>query len=202
MEKYKEITSGRCPMLLISITAYFIIPIYTLLFAWKTDWFTMNFSVLGNLSSRKNLFLLWGIIVGVYFYYVLKRIIKGLPRNKKEKAVSGTALFFLSLAVLTPYLPDAHPFPAVLHVIFSFMASIFLIICLYMVIWKLYCMNQAAYRNFLICLNVITALSYLLFSLAGIVSTALEVFFVLSSTFLLQKLYLKVTDQRNRWKRA
>ena len=189
-------------MLLISITAYFIIPIYTLLFAWKTDWFTMNFSVLGNLSSRKNLFLLWGIIVGVYFYYVLKRIIKGLPRNKKEKAVSGTALFFLSLAVLTPYLPDAHPFPAVLHVIFSFMASIFLIICLYMVIWKLYCMNQAAYRNFLICLNVITALSYLLFSLAGIVSTALEVFFVLSSTFLLQKLYLKVTDQRNRWKRA
>lgn len=185
-------------MLLISITAYFIIPIYTLLFAWKTDWFTMNFSVLGNLSSRKNMFLLWGIIVGFYFYYVLKNIIKGLPRNKKEKAVSKTALFFLCLAVLTPYLPDAHPFPAVLHVIFSFLASIFLIICLYMIIWKLYCMNQEVYRNFLVCLNVITSMSFLLFTLAGIVSTALEVFFVLSSTILLQRLYLKVTARKKR----
>lgn len=189
-------------MLLISITAYLIIPVYTLLFAWKTDWFSMNFSVLGNLSSRKNLFLLWGIIVGIYFYYVLENIIKRLPRNKKEKTVSKTALFFLSLAVLTPYLPDAHPFPAVLHVVFSFLTSVFLIICLYMVIWKLYCMNQAVYRNFFICLNGITALSFLLFHLAGIVSTALEVFFVLSCTFLLQKLYLKVVTRKESWRRA
>ncbi|MEY8356340.1 hypothetical protein AALB39_23740 [Lachnospiraceae bacterium 54-53] len=186
-------------MLLISVTAYVIIPIYTVLFAWKTDWFSMNFSVLGNLTPRKYLFLLWGIIVGTYFYYVLKRIIRGLPRNKKEKAVSAVALLLLGLAVTTPYLPDSQPFPAVLHVIFSFLASIFLIICLYMVVWKLYCMNQADYRPFLTFLNVITVLSVTLFTLAGIVSTALEVFFVLSSTALLQKLYQKVTSAERRW---
>lgn len=186
-------------MILIFITAYVIIPIYTVLFAWKTDWFNMNFSVLGNLTPRKYLFLLWGIIVGTYFYYVLKRIIRDLPRNKKEKAASIVAILLLALAVITPYLPDSHPFPAVLHVIFSFLASIFLIICLYMVIWKLYCMNQAAYRPFLFCLNVITVLSALLFTLAGIVSTALEVFFVLSSTVLLKKLYDRVTAPKIRW---
>jgi hypothetical protein len=179
-------------MLLITITAYFIIPLYTILFAWGTNWFTLNFSVLGNISSRKNLFLLWGIIVGTYFYYVLKRIIFSLPRNEKEKAISISALLFLALGVLTPYLPDSQPFRSILHVVLSFMASISLLICLYMVIWKLYCMNHTAYRPYLLGLVGISVLSLLLLILTGIVSTALEIFFVLSSAMLLQKLYCKI----------
>lgn len=176
-------------MSLLTITAYFIIPIYTILFAWGTDWFALNFSVLGNLSTRKNLFLLWGIIIGTYFYYILKRIISGLPRNRKETVMSITALLLLVLAVITPYLPDSQPLHAVFHVILSFLASISLLICLYMIVWKLYCMNKEVYRPYLHCLLVITVLSAFLFFLTGIVSTVLEIFFILSSTFLLQRLY-------------
>lgn len=183
-------------MLLITITAYIIIPIYTLLFAWGTDWFTTNFSVLGNLYGRKNIFLLWGIIVGTYFYCVLKRVICNLPRNEKEKAFSIAALFFLTFGVLTPYLPDAQPFQSVLHVVLSFMASFSLLICLYMVIWKLYCMNQAEYRPYLICMMGITMISAVLLLISGIVSTALEIFFILSCSALLQKLYSKVSSPR------
>uniref|UniRef100_UPI0006D10B1C hypothetical protein n=1 Tax=Clostridium sp. NkU-1 TaxID=1095009 RepID=UPI0006D10B1C len=187
-------------MSLITITAYFIIPIYTILFAWGTDWFTMNFSVLGNLSSRKNLFLLWGIVVGTYFYYVLKRIIGGLPRNRKETVISTTALLLLALAVITPYLPDSQPIHAVLHVILSFLASISLLICLYMIIWKLYCMNQALYRPYLHGLLVITVLSAFLFFLTGIVSTVLEIFFTLSCTILLERLYRRILAPRITWR--
>jgi hypothetical protein len=183
-------------MLLITITAYIIIPIYTLLFAWGTDWFTTNFSVLGNLYGRKNIFLLWGIIVGTYFYCVLKRVICNLPRNEKEKAFSIAALFFLTFGVLTPYLPEAQPFQSVLHVVLSFMASFSLLICLYMVIWKLYCMNQAEYRPYLICMMGITMISAVLLIISGIVSTALEIFFILSCSALLQKLYSKVSSPR------
>lgn len=183
-------------MLLITITAYFIIPFYTILFAWGTDWFSLNFSVLGNISSRKNLFLIWGIIVGTYFYYVLKQIIYGLPRNEKEKAISMSALLFLALGVLTPYLPDSQPFRSILHVVLSFMASISLLICLYMIIWKLYCMNHLAYRPYLLGLVGITFLSSLLLILTGIVSTALEIFFILSCAVLLQKLYCKLCSPR------
>ena len=61
--------------MILNITAYFIIPVYTFLFAWGTDLFRLNFSVLGSLANRKNAFLLWGIIVGIYFYYVLRKII-------------------------------------------------------------------------------------------------------------------------------
>ncbi|WP_143321589.1 hypothetical protein [Clostridium sp. HBUAS56010] len=179
-------------MFLSTITAYFIIPVYTILFAWGTNWFTMNFSVLGNLPSRKNFFLLWGIIVGAYFYYILKQIIFILPRNKKEKALSLLSIFFLAFGVLTPYLPDSQPFSSVLHVMLSFMASISLLICLYMIMWKLYCMNKTAYRSYLICLSGITVLSAFLLILSGIVSTALEIFFVLSCNMLLHKLYNKL----------
>ncbi|SET60311.1 hypothetical protein [Lacrimispora sphenoides] len=187
-------------MSLLTITAYFIIPIYTILFAWGTDWFALNFSVLGNLSTRKNLFLLWGIIIGTYFYYILKRIISGLPRNRKETVMSITALLLLVLAVITPYLPDSQPLHAVFHVILSFLASISLLICLYMIVWKLYCMNKEVYRPYLHCLLVITVLSAFLFFLTGIVSTVLEIFFILSSTFLLQRLYRRVLTPKNRWR--
>ncbi len=183
-------------MLLITITAYIIIPLYTILFAWGTDWFALNFSVLGNISSRKNLFLIWGIIVGTYFYYVLKQIIYSLPRNEKEKAISIFALLFLAMGVLTPYLPDSQPLQSVLHVVLSFMSSISLLICLYMIIWKLYCMNHIAYGPYLLGLVGITLLSALLFLLTGIVSTALEIFFVLSCAILLQKLYGKLYAYR------
>ncbi|PJJ29006.1 hypothetical protein [Lacrimispora celerecrescens] len=187
-------------MSLLTITAYFIIPIYTILFAWGTNWFTLNFSVLGNLSSRKNLFLLWGIIIGTYFYYILKRIISGLPRNRKETVMSITALLLLVLAVITPYLPDSQPLHAVFHVILSFLASISLLICLYMIVWKLYCMNQEVYRPYWHCLLVITVLSAFLFFLTGIVSTVLEIFFILSCTYLLQRLYRRVQAPKNRWR--
>ncbi len=187
-------------MSLLTITAYFIIPIYTILFAWGTDWFNVNFSVLGNLADRKNLFLLWGVIVGTYFYYVLKQIIGGLPRNKKETRVSTSALLLLALAVVTPYLPDSQPIHAVLHVVLSFLASISLLVCLYMIIWKLYCMNQEVYRPYLHCLLMITAVSAFLFFLTGIVSTVLEIFFTLSCTIMLQKLYRRNRVPKILWR--
>lgn len=179
-------------MTFLTIIAYIIIPVDTILFAWGTNWFTLNFSILGSLADRKNLFLLWGIIVGAYFYYVLRCIIRTLPRNKKETVFTTSALLLLALAVTVPYLPDTQPFHAVLHVFLSFAASISLLISLYLVTWKLYCMNQLVYRPYFMSLLVITVVCVILFFLTGIVSSALEIFFILSSTFLLHKLYIKV----------
>ena len=170
--------------MILNITAYFIIPVYTFLFAWGTDWFTLNFSVLGSLANRKNAFLLWGIIVGTYFYYVLRKIIHHLPRNRKETVTSVSALILLAFAVTTPYLPENRPFRAFLHVIFAFSASVLL----------LGCMNRDGYRSYFICLNVITVLSAMLLLLAGIVSSALEIFFTVSCTLMLIRLYRRVSS--------
>ena len=183
--------------MILNITAYFIIPVYTFLFARGTDLFRLNFSVLGSLANRKNAFLLWGIIVGIYFYYVLRKIIHHLPRNRKETVTSVSALILLAFAVTTPYLPENRPFRAFLHVIFAFSASVLLLACLYLIVWKLYCMNREVYRPYFICLNIITVLSAMLLCLAGIVSSALEIFFTVSCTLMLIRLYRRVTSSRD-----
>ena len=43
--------------MLITFTAYIMIPVYTLLFVAGSDWFTTNFSVLGNIAGRNEAFL-------------------------------------------------------------------------------------------------------------------------------------------------
>lgn len=182
--------------MVLNITAYLIIPIYTFLFAWGTDLFTLNFSVLGSFATRKNAFLLWGILVGAYFYYVLREIIKRLPCHEKEAALTYTALILLFLAVTTPYLPEHKPFDAFLHVVFAFSASVLLLSTLYFILWKLKNMNRRIYRPYLDCLYAITAISAMLLSLAGIVSSALEIFFTVSCTVLLKRVYDRITASR------
>jgi hypothetical protein len=179
-------------IMILNIMAYGVIPIFTFLFVRGTDLFTTNFSVIGNTETGKFAFILWGIIIGFYFYYVLRKMIACLPRNKGEIAVSTSALVLLAFAMIMPYLPDLKPLKSFLHVLFSFLASVLLLISLYMIIWKLYCMNRQVYKSFLTGLNTITLLSVSLLFLAGIVSSALEIFFIVSCTVLIRKLYDKV----------
>ena len=49
--------------MLITFTAYILIPVYTLLFVAGSDWFTTNFSVLGDIAGRNEAFVLWGLMV-------------------------------------------------------------------------------------------------------------------------------------------
>lgn len=179
--------------MILNFIAYFLIPGYTILFVRGTNWFTLNFSVIGSWSGRKNAFLLWGVIVGAYFYFTLRKIIRYLPLERKENAFLNTCLLLLSLAVTTPYLPQDLPFQSFLHVIFAFTASVLLLLTLYLTVIKLYHINHEAYRPYLACLHVITIICTFLLFLAGIVSSALEIFFTISSVVMVRMLYKKVS---------
>lgn len=56
--------------MLLWFTAYILIPAYTILFVQGNNWFTTNFSVIGNVIGREGEFVLWGLIVGIYFFLV------------------------------------------------------------------------------------------------------------------------------------
>lgn len=58
----------------IKVLAYLIIPVYTIAFTGGYNWFTTNFSVIGNLMDKKLAFLIWGIVVGLYFYLIYRRL--------------------------------------------------------------------------------------------------------------------------------
>lgn len=178
--------------MLLSCIAYVVIPVYTLLFVNGTNWFTSNLSVIGSWPSRRTAFFFLGAIIGFYYYIVLKKLLIYLPRHAWESGILHTALFLLFLAVTIPYLPDSVPLQAFFHVIFAFAASLLLGFCLYLILWRLSALSETAHRflrPYRASMVMITFISALLLVMAGIISSALEIFFIIATTILIQKLY-------------
>ncbi len=178
--------------MILSLTAYFIIPIYTILFVSGTNWLTSNLSVIGNWPDRQIAFFLLGLIIGLYYHCILGRLLSNLARHKAESILLHTALLLLVAAVSTPYLPSEVPFQSFLHVAFAFVSSILVLICLYLTFWKLSALSQKVrtrMKRYRLWLVFITLISGILLFIAGIVSSALEIFFIISTTVLLQRLY-------------
>lgn len=178
--------------MLLSLTAYALIPLYTLMFVSGTNWFTSNLSVIGSWPDRRMAFFFLGIIIGLYYLVVLRRLLSCLPRHNWETGILYAAFLLLLFAITTPYLPDSVPLQAFLHVVFAFSASVLLALCLYLILWRLSALSQAS-RRFLrpyrFSMTVITAVSAILLVIAGIISSALEIFFIIATTILVQKLY-------------
>lgn len=180
-----------------SLMAYFIIPAYTLLFVSQTDWFSLNLSVIGNQNGASQAFLLLGILIGAYYHIVLGRVISALPSPKRARRLLTASLLLLIFAVSTPYLPSRFPVRSLLHVVAAFTAATLLLACLYLVVWQLSAGQPhfAIYRLLLLSLTIICAI---LLILVGIVSTALEVVFLLGSTTMVEKLYARCFPRRAR----
>lgn len=174
--------------MVLNFIAYILIPLYTIQFVEGSNWFSTNFSVIGNTFDRKAEFVLWGIMVGIYFFYCLRIIVNRMDRKPKGTFLIPTSLLLLTAAITTPYLPEEVPLKSFLHVIFAFVAAICLILCLYLIVWQLYRFSKEQYRPYLVVLIGITLFSGFLLILAGIVSSALEIFFTISTVILVRRL--------------
>ena len=173
--------------MLLNLTAYFIIPIYTILFACAGPWFTTNFSVIGSFADRRLAFLIWGLLVGIYFGYVLKRLIPMMGGGKWEVRLKNLTLVILYCAVTTPYLPEETPFKAFLHVIFAGIAGVLLLAILLDLTLRCYRKNRDA-RKYLVWVVVTCVVSLFLLNLVGIVSSALEIYITMSTCILVRRM--------------
>ena len=182
--------------MLSALTAYLIIPLYTILFAAGSDWFDTNFSVIGNMVGRQAEFVLWGLIVGIYFFRCLRRIIRLMPVPFAGAWLVPFSLLLLTFALTTPYLPERLPLKAFLHVVFAFLSAVCLLLCLALIIGKLYRHSREGYRSYLAGIIAIAAVSAALLLAAGIVSSALEIFFTISTAVLSHRLQLRLAARR------
>lgn len=171
---------------------YIFIPAYTIFFVQDSNWFTTNFSVIGNNIGRQEEFVLWGLTVGIYFYWHLRKIVFQMQLPPKGMWLIPLSLALLTFAITTPYLPEQFPLRSFLHVIFAFTAAVCMTICMILIIWNLFQLKPKKYRPYLFGLTGIVMISILLLLLTGIVSSALEIFFVISSTVMVRRLYLAV----------
>ncbi len=171
---------------------YMIIPAYTFWFVQGSNWFTTNFSVIGNIIGREEEFVLWGLIVGLYFFWCLWQIIARMPDPPAGTWLLPLSILLLSCAVITPYLPEQFPLKSFLHIVFAFLAASSLVVCLFLIIGKLYKHNEKKYRPYLIGLIAITLFSAFLLWTIGIISSILEIFFTIALVMIVRRLYLAV----------
>lgn len=172
----------------LDVTAYVLIPGITILFVKGSNWFTTNFSVLGSGKGKENAFVFWGLLVGIYFYVILQIISGYLIPPLKTTFLIPLSLLLLVCAITTPYLPDKLPLKAALHVAFAFLSAVCLSVFLILLLCDLSRRLPDTVRPYRTGLTVILAGSAFLLLAAGIVSSALEIFFTISSAIFCRRL--------------
>lgn len=174
---------------LLDLFACFLIPLYTLLFTHDTRWFTTNFSVIAAARDQRHGFFLWGMLVEVYLLCVLLPVMAALPRPLWPRLCLLGGFLLLLSAVVLPYTPDELPKIADLHVICAFTASCLLVLSLFLLLLQKARQDRQRYWDCMKWLGVTVLLSLVLFAMVGIISSALEIFFVLSTTLLARRLW-------------
>ena len=174
---------------LLDLFACFLIPLYTLLFTHDTRWFTTNFSGIAAARDQRHGFFLWGMLVAVYLLCVLLPVMAALPRPLWPRLCLLGGFLLLLSAVVLPYTPDELPKIADLHVICAFTASCLLVLSLFLLLLQKARQDRQRYWDCMKWLGVTVLLSLVLFAMVGIISSALEIFFVLSTTLLARRLW-------------
>ena len=84
------------------------------------------------------------------------------------------------------------PLKSFLHIVFAFVSTVLLLIYLAAVVWVRYRLNPGPYRPYLAGLALILVISLVLLAMAGIISSALEIYFTITSVILTRRLLVKL----------
>lgn len=179
----------------LNLISCFLIPGYTLLFAGSVQWFSSNFSVLAVTGADYYRgFVCWGLLTGSYFLVMLNRLAGILPHPAVRlwvRLLTGLAMLALLCAITIPYLPSHSPRYAALHVLLAALSCVLLMLDLLIILLSLYQADPLRWKIPLGRWLLITVISALLFCIPVMVSTALEVFFVISVTLLVRDMWLR-----------
>lgn len=186
----------------LDLFACFLIPAYTLLFAGSVEWFGTNFSVIAVTGKDHYWgFVYWGVMAGGYFAVMLTKLALILPRLWQRIVVcllTLLACLALGYALAIPYLPDDFPGFASLHVVLAAGACVLLMLALLLVLLFLYRRGPER-RPLLVRWGLIAGGSGLLFLLAGMVSSALEVFFTITAALLTRRIWLTAGERQEKF---
>lgn len=178
----------------LDLCACLLIPAYTLLFAGSVRWFGTNFSVIAVTGpDHYRGFVYWGILAGSYFFVMLSRLAFMLPRRGTRvlvRLLTVCAVLSLAYAVAIPYLPAYFPKYAALHVLLAAGACVLLMLALLVILLALRRTDPSRWKRPLRAWGLIVAGSAVLFLIPMMVSTALEVFFTISASLLIRRIWL------------
>lgn len=187
----------RAGRVLLDLYACFLIPAYTLLFAGGKHWLDTNFSVLALLGTGQFWgFVLWGTLLAAYFLVMLTLICRTLEGCTWVVCAGTLACLCLAGAMLLPYLPEHFPKAAQAHILLAFSACVLLMLALLMILIRC-CRISRKYRELIWVWAAIAAGSGILLGTVGMVSSALEIWFVITTALLIRSLWLRRTAERD-----
>ena len=199
------------------IIANWMIPLATVLFPLGTDWFFSNFSLVGS-GDRRMEFILWGCFVGLYFSWAARRVLNtaeqakatGTNTSAQPKIIGADAtaqaevmsadphlkatrrllwvsgiLFVIALA--TPYRPQRQPLISQVHVGSAAMTGVCFLVCV--MVLSYYVKKDGGRGNYLPVTLTVMACCAVTFCILGIVSSALEVYFVVGCAAVLYQMH-------------
>lgn len=162
-----------------AVLSLLLIPVYTLIFGTKENPWEYTLSNIGNIFDHRLSFIIWGIITGMailyYTIYIFERM-DFMSRNARRYMVASQV--FLVLTVLTPALKIAFPFWHFIHVIFSGLFALFLVISLLLFIQFLAKNNQRLSKRVLVLLMSCVGISILALFFMGLNGIVEILFFV------------------------
>ena len=186
--------------MILNVCASAVIPAVTLWLFRGYGWFTANFSVIGNMFRRKEVFVLWAAVVGIYFFFSLRQLIGKMPGKVRGSFLVPLAVVLLFLGVTTPYLPQEFPLKAAVHIVLAMAASACLVTFLGLFFRQMKAYMPERAGRCLWGLGIIVAGSGILFLAAGIISSAMEIFFVLGMVALTERVRRYQDWEKQIWK--
>lgn len=115
----------------LAVFAILTIPIYTLAFSMRQSPFKYTISQMGNFFGWDHRldFIIWGIVVGACFMFYLGYLYRRANfRHKKARTYLILANVFLVLTVITPSIKEVFPIYTRLHMLFSILFALSLVI--------------------------------------------------------------------------
>lgn len=156
-----------------------LIPIYTLVFGTKENPWENTLSRIGNLFDHRLSFVIWGIITGMcilfYSLYIFEKM--DFMNNKARRYIIASQVF-LVLTVLTPAIKNVLPFWHFIHVLWSGLFALFLVIALLLFIQFLAKNNQRLSKRVLLLLMSCVGISILALFFMGLNGVVEILFFI------------------------
>ncbi|HJC46834.1 MAG TPA: hypothetical protein IAA04_02135 [Candidatus Lachnoclostridium pullistercoris] len=174
--------------------AYCLIPAVSVCLAGPGSWTDTNFSILRSSGMSGVLFLSWGAVLILCFFLWFRDISQRLSASRAADRFAGAAGLILSFALLTPYLPEQFPFWSRLHFYCAFLSPVLFMIGLLLLLLLFRRENPLLARRFLSGFWLIAGVSLALLWAAGMVTSALEIFFSSACSVFLRRLHRRVVQ--------
>ena len=163
-----------------------LLPACTIWLAGRVTWFGTNFSCIAACDGETyRSFLAWGVLFAVYFGIVLERTASILPRKGRKSVIFllELALICMAVGLPLPYWPERKPSWAWAHTLLTCLSCVWLMAAMLLLV--LYFRRRGAAKLLWDWWAVVWGCG-VLFVLDGIINTALEVYFTLTTARLAQ----------------